>query len=401
MEYWPSELFKSAIDLNILLEGEKLLLGAKVSPYPDIEKAAEELCKIVKLISTLTERFYNGNKQVMAEKLGVSEAAAEVMHMFDEQLDNNVLVRGDLLYTSDGWRLVEINTGSFVGGMYKASLPRLAGWQMKQDVQKRWVRRTIEHWDLKEKTIVIVAPPEVVKEYYLQIRVYANEFSAQLGHDVSVTSPCDLTWNGSELVYDGKKVDTVYCIFNEDFVIEDRKSYEAIIYALHAKAVICPMGPAFNLLSNKGVFALLWQLVDSDRLEPEEISLITKLIPRTVWLEDSNLAWALKNREDLILKPANGYSGTEVFSGAEKTSTEWNIILTDSLKNECRSYVLQNYCESLTCEVATTEKQDEINIHDARVVWGIYCWRGLKTDPPCRLKIDPGWIADFCPSNCE
>lgn len=92
MEYWPSELFKSAIDLNILLEGEKLLLGAKVSPYPDIEKAAEELCKIVKLISTLTERFYNGNKQVMAEKLGVSEAAAEVMHMFDEQLDRKSVV---------------------------------------------------------------------------------------------------------------------------------------------------------------------------------------------------------------------------------------------------------------------------------------------------------------------
>ena len=28
------------------------------------------------------------------------------------------------------------------------------------------------------------------------------------------------------------------------------------------------------------------------------------------------------------------------------------------------------------------------------------CWRRPKTDPPCRLKIDPGKIADFSPSNC-
>jgi hypothetical protein len=28
------------------------------------------------------------------------------------------------------------------------------------------------------------------------------------------------------------------------------------------------------------------------------------------------------------------------------------------------------------------------------------CWRRPKTDPPCRLKIDPGKIADFSLSNC-
>ncbi len=32
---------------------------------------------------------------------------------------------------------------------------------------------------------------------------------------------------------------------------------------------------------------------------------------------------------------------------------------------------------------------------------GMYCcWRRPKNDPPCRLKIDPGKIADFSLSNC-
>ena len=192
--------------------------------------------------------------------------------------------------------------------------------------------------------------------------ILKDRFEAR-GVPTVVADPRDLTFDGTALVADGRRIDMVYRRVLVNDVIARADDCRVLVDAI-ARGAVC-MANAFGckIPHKKAFFALLTDdavtgpggpcpLTDAER------AIVAAAIPWTRVVEDVRttspqqttvdlLAYAREHRESLVLKPNDEYGGSGVTLGWETTVEEWDSALDTAVaasgpaESADRSWVIQ------------------------------------------------------------
>jgi Glutathionylspermidine synthase preATP-grasp len=146
------------------------------------------------------------------------------------------------------------------------------------------------------------------------------------------------------LLADGAPVDAVLRLFL--YALQPRsEGGDAFAEAVLTERVAMHTPEAACLLMNKRTLAWLWS--DLDLLAEPDQQLVTRHVPHTAYLPAGTgsggrlLREARARRAELVLKPAHGYSGTEVTVGPAVSGPDWDSALDGAAA--VGGYVLQEY----------------------------------------------------------
>jgi hypothetical protein len=277
----------------------------------------------------------------LRELLGVPEGRIQLLDD-SEPLTGRLInaIRSDLLLERGVPRMVECNVESALGGVLDAD-----------GVIKRWMDVYVDEPMFRD--LKAAAPPSAVDARFDAIRadvgpgqVTAMLFTAgggypgadrpnyminrlqpfadrgrELGVDL-VVYPVEWLEQDAEgrLVAGELTLDAVWRMFVPPYV-NDSPGMAAVRAAHEAGTFRMYLPSAVWLLSNKTIFAWLWD--DLDSLPDEDAEVIRAHIPRT-WVYGGELRQrAIEDRERLVLKPTDDYGGHGVFIGPLTSDEDW------------------------------------------------------------------------------
>ncbi|WP_122385352.1 hypothetical protein, partial [Pseudomonas savastanoi] len=284
-----------------------------------------------------------------------------------------------------------------------ASLPRLAGYSQANDVLESWAASFTKYYLLDStKHIVIVEDPKIFTALAPQFELLAKELRQQSGCNCSIASADQLSWDGTVLRLKGKDVDYIYRFFNEQDIIEQPETYQAITSAVASGAVSIPFGIQYNLINNKGVLALLWKLANDGTLGDDNAKLVKEWIPETYWLSPADIE-IFEDRRQWVIKPVNGACGRDVICGAELTEKEWADKIELFLSQPERSYVRQKFILPEIQNVTLGWGADESakTQEKMHVIWGLYVYGNDYLGGMVRgNSVDVGYVINHATGAC-
>jgi hypothetical protein len=277
----------------------------------------------------------------LRELLGVPEGRIQLLDD-SEPLTGRLInaIRSDLLLERGVPRMVECNVESALGGVLDAD-----------GVIKRWMEAYAEEPMFRD--LRAAAPPSAIDARFDAIRadvgpgkVTAMLFTAgggypgadrptyminrlqpfadrgrELGVDL-VVYPVEWIEQDAQgrLKAGDLTLDAVWRMFVPPYV-NDSPGMAAVRTAHEAGTFRMYLPSAVWLLSNKTIFAWLWD--DLDSLPDEDAEVIRAHIPRT-WVYGPELRQrAIDDRERLVLKPTDDYGGHGVFIGPLTSDEDW------------------------------------------------------------------------------
>lgn len=390
IESWGGGIAKRAHELTIVDSHEDVVIGGIAPDEAEFVAAGNKVSELLALIVEIHSCHFNGNVSVMADEVGFSTRAANILSSFPEKIRNEVFARGDIVRHGDKWKLVELNIGTTVGGIFYASMPRLNGLQQSYDVLSKWAELSVKNYGL-DGNIVFVEDSKYVEYMRLSLHVMSRELENILKRKIEIIGHKDLSWDGKQLFGSTGPVDCIYRLFNEKNVLDAEDEYYPIIAAVRSGAVKCPMGPNYNVLSNKGILALLWERACSGLLSPSQEELVREFIPKTQWMNASNSTWVIESRESLVIKPIDGSAGYEVYIGEEMDQLAWRKRVMEIIHgSEGKAYVAQEYVKPELMNVLLADRFGNIREEYQRVIWGLFTFGSEFLGGFIRSKPDLG-----------
>lgn len=371
MNKWSADVLRVARRMGILEPHESVLVGTPQVDEAEQQRLGRGISSLLALIVGLPARF-GGDLRRYGRQLGFSDPALDVLLRFGQDLSPDVFARADLVRCDGRWQVLELNVGSSVGGMFYTSLPRLAGHPHPHDALRGWAERIHTRFLADRTHVAIVEDPEIFAGLRPQFAALAEELAAVSGVRCSIVPADHLHWNGTELSTAGARVDCVYRFFNEHDVLRSPSLYRGPLAALTAGAITMPMGPHYNLINNKGVLAMLWDLYEQGRLSVSEAEVVRKWLAPTLWLSGDNMARIAGEREQWVLKPIDGACGRDVWCGQEMSDDAWGQRLSEVLALGPRRFVAQRFASPEQAEVAIAGPQGEAMGQGYKIVWGVY-----------------------------
>jgi hypothetical protein len=289
---------------------------------------------------------------------------------------NNLLARGDFIFSSSGLKCLEYNISADIGGwqmaMWEALYlknPIISDFLQQYQHKRKMNNENVLSILFKHLTaaaldkfpgisdflnIAVVTPVINSKE---TIKYLSNYFVQQtpmpagkkLDMDIRmiVCSYHDLKVLNNVIYYQGEPVHILVeqygGVVPPDFV-----------NAVKAGNVIIFNGHLTGLMSNKFNLAVLSENRDSDIFTADERETIEKYIPWTRKCIPSKTtfagepidleSFAYSQRERLVIKPSIGFGGQSVFIGKYMKEAQWQDVVNTAL--ETKKCIVQEYVES-------------------------------------------------------
>lgn len=395
------EVVRTAAERNALRPGARIILTP-----PVISKAEEQLmsaaCRdVLKIILTLHERIFDGDLRRLGRWCGYSEEMLDCLLVDAGSIGIEVLARGDMYETSSGWKLLEMNVGSNVGGMSFSTLTRLMERQgffagalarravVPVDSLRLWadfVRRLVSK-DGKRGVVrvALVESGEALRDMAHTLGIMARELSSADGIEAFVCSPEEFSLDDERLTHDGRQVDVVYRLFDLADILAGGAVYEKIFRALSGGKVEMPMGLHYKIFGNKCTLALLSDPAFSHHYSPEERDIIARHVPWTRVFDGDMLDAAVEGRDGLVVKPAEGYGGVDVVCGCDTTDDEWRTLLS-SLPAANEKHILQERLVPTTGELCLVAGNESAHFQTCQFLWGAYVFGGEFAGAILRAK---------------
>jgi hypothetical protein len=375
---------------------------APLQPWPVLIDAArrrhfERLAVgLARLVRSLPRRIFGGDAGRIAGFYGLDPRLAALLLAEPSGLEET-LCRGDFIDTEHGLKCIEVNVGAVAGLPYSAFAPlyaqhpEIARFAAEQGLgfdHTDTIRRLFEHvvndtsgapgWPAgRPLEILVVASdgrqtavdshPRAVYERIL------GEVAAAAGiaASVEVAPRSALRFSDAGVEAGGRRFDAVV----EQY---DVAPSEELYRAFKAGRVRLFTGSIGLITSDKRNLALLSRLCDSDLFEPDERELIRAAVP---WTRDVTPGVTSRggrklpmpellrrDREALVLKPADAYGGAGVHVGPHTAPEEWTQVVERALGE--RGWVVQEY---LAPRPQLFQAGDEgWAWHD--LVWGLYAF---------------------------
>lgn len=371
---WSPNLASIALSLGLIEKDEKVIVGGPSIEDRNFDQLQRSISTLLTMMCNVFRDDFSSDVVTAAHALGVPQSECDILRIFDEPITDLCLARADLVYYEGTWKLLELNIGSTVGGMFYSSLPRLSGFTQTTDALEAWATNTQRIFGINGPT-AIVEDSRYVSYVQRAFPACCKALSARTGNRVVICSHSELRWDGSSLSTREGEIEFLYRLFVPSDVLAAKKEYEAILDAMSHKRVKCPMGPKYNLINNKGMLAYLWSKYDRGELAGEEARIVRDLVTPTWWLDDFDLQSLISSRSDYIVKPSQGSCGIGILNGLDHSIEEWKHLMDEVLhSSSAKTYVVQPYLppESANVVLAGTDGSLENRMCD--LVWGIYVY---------------------------
>jgi hypothetical protein len=284
--------------------------------------------------------------------------------------------RADFVLTEDGPKLLEFNMGPGIGGWQINMFERL----YRSDPQINWIfadptaplstanpvgslvqhafatahRRLASTVSPCDMNLAIAVPPSLkdsAKELIVARRPAVGGNSGIGGRVISFTEDALIDHAGGVVSIDGVPVHAVLALtYSHETWVVDR-----LFEPFRQGDIILLNGPAAVLLGDKSAVALISEMGESGLLDPADHALVKKAVPWTRRLAGgASCTWrghcadlgetVLDNREQMVLKPANGTNGNGVLIGRHTDAAAWRAAVVRAIASD--DHVVQEYCPS-------------------------------------------------------
>jgi hypothetical protein len=391
------ELTVQQIRDHVYPEIAETIMGGRTLSRPaflerhEVQRLGEDMETIYRLVTGLPDKLFGGDLGAFAAAIGVTPGQVQAVLRGRGNAPSR-MARFDSYRDEQGFRVMELNMSSAIGGVEVArlnrsmlELPFIGKFAAENNLGFSDVMAEIleimlvEHnlpRDRRPVTAFCDFPASWVTLEKI-VRKNVTEFE-QAGFD---PIPChigelrleeDGVWHGD------RKLDAIYRLFvMEDLLAPDGPALiEPILRAAERGnvALFSPMDA--ELYSSKGALALLSDEANRHLFSPDELAVLDRFIPWTrmvrrgpvtvggqsVPLED----YAVDKREELILKPTLLHGGAGVTPGWQVEPAEWQRLLEEAYDEP---FVLQQRIHPYT---EPFPKADGPGVEDHVVLWGTF-----------------------------
>lgn len=283
--------------------------------------------------------------------------------------------RLDLTYTDEGFKILEVNMGSSIGGMefqnFEPLIKDLHTPLQDSNTEVEYVFRNTQSIYIQflidqiqasvenihdEINIFLVTADSKSTPEIQATQSFFNELLVNALHKVNKRGKAymdtlhSLKYTNDQLYYNNHRIHGVL-IF--DFALNDMSM--DIFRAFTTDKVYFPDHFGTKLLRDKRNLMLLRILAAKETFSTAENELILRHIPWTQVIKNEivsyddisvNLIELLKqNKDKFVIKIADGLQGTGVFIGKYTTKENWSAVIEEALIN--KKYIAQELCESL------------------------------------------------------
>ncbi|MFE9421330.1 hypothetical protein ACFYNO_00045 [Kitasatospora sp. NPDC006697] len=345
-------------------------------------------------LESLPDRLFEGDLAAFARAVGMTEVqVAAVLKGRGERMTRQS--RADLHRTADGFKMLECNLGSALGGLDNGEMaaallehPVLAGFAAEHrlthvDTTEVQVANTLLESGYARTDRPVVALADWPSSYQ-QLAPYNRLLCDRWAGYGLEAHPChlgELTVRQKRVWLHGRPIDLVVRTFMVEDLLESPGAPALMAPVLEAAEagwvrIFTPMET--EAFTSKGALALLSDERHRGLYDPAELAALDRLLPWTrlvregrVTLADGErgdlLAHALAHREELALKPTLSHGGRGVLLGwdREMTAERWERAVREAVDGP---YLLQRRAEPLPEQFL----DDSGEWSDWVVTWGVF-----------------------------
>ncbi|WP_329208556.1 hypothetical protein OG257_16990 [Streptomyces sp. NBC_00683] len=356
----------------------------------EIGAFADDLAAVFRILVSLPGRCFDGDLNRYGAAIGLPEELVEVMSE-GATGDPLLYARADAFHDGTGFRLLELNVGSELGGVDSAQLnraflevPAFRAFAEANDLghtdtmdhlvaELRAAAAGVEGADPVSPVVALIEGPDALGDHnsvFLSIQEDMSRHGIELllGEIQELTEETD-----GKLALHGRPVDVVLRYFAAGQIAGHPVARAALTrlnqaHAAGRTAQFTPLEGA--LFTSKAALGLLHLPAVRAALTDAERELVDRVLPRT-WVlgtegSDDALAHARAHRAALVLKPGIGYSADGVVIGRDVTDAQWEEALEATA---VRDYVAQ---ELVVPALETVVDPETGNTGEWVANWGIF-----------------------------
>lgn len=329
--------------------------------------------RLVDLVFYAFEKRYGADHLEFGRGLGKSEELIKLLLSLSPGIiSSSILARADIVRTAEGFKLIELNLGSQIGGMYYGSLPRLVGFAQQHDVLKGWCEYVLNRLD-EPGSMVFTDSVAGVKWMSPYCKQLSRELALHTGVETPLVSCEAFIYRGGKLYAGGREVKVIYSWLSDLEWYLQQPQTQPLIRALQDGCADLLMSPLAPVFADKGLFSMLWQMCQEGSLSVEQSAFLHAYVPFTQSLECADSHWLHSEQKRLVIKPTDGYGGHGVVVGSEVTAKTWQALIKDRLLQfEEKRYVVQLLAPALPQQVRVGCKSGSSSNAESHVVWGAF-----------------------------
>ncbi len=328
--------------LNSFYPGLQYLSRPIFVGYQEASSLHADVETVRSVLVSLPDRLYEGDFTAFAGDAGaegyeITALAASRSNPVSPQ------ARADLYQDASGFRLMEFNMGSALGGMENADLcramlrhPLLAGFAAAHrlgyvDTMREQVTNLRTAAGLAAGSAPVIAVTDWPSSYDRRLGPYMHNLARrwrELGLDAHGCHLGELEVRGGRVWLAGRAVDVISRMFLLEYLLEPGAAelMEPVLGAA-ARGQVAMFTPLDSeLFGSKAALAMLSDERNRHLFTAAELASIDRILPWTravrpgpVTLEDGQrtdlLDYAFGHQDDLVLKPTLRYGGQDVLPG--------------------------------------------------------------------------------------
>lgn len=329
----------------------RVLLRPMLLAGEDLAPLVRDLLDIFDLLASLPERLFDGDLRRYAAAVGLTPIEADMAVRMATPWPPVFLGRADLYRDAGGFKLLEFNLGSSLGGYQTGELNRI---MLQADLVREFADREGLRYvdtmpilaDMLRRSqpgsygrpgpvVAITEWPDTFSEWGPTVRSLAARLR-EFGVDARHCHLGQLREEHGSLTLDGTPVDTVFRHFTMAEVIGTRDGPSLVepVVRAHERGVADMFTPLSHaLLGNKLALTLLCEERHRDTFTSQELALVDRLLPWTRRLatgrvhidggEVDLLDLCLERKDELVLKAATQFGGRGVHTGWTMGERDW------------------------------------------------------------------------------
>ncbi|WP_103501520.1 MULTISPECIES: ATP-grasp domain-containing protein [unclassified Streptomyces] len=332
--------------------GGKALNRPVLLDSTDRRRLESDLNGLFHLLTTIPDRLFGGDHRAFARAVGMSPTQVDiVMRGAGRRLPP--MSRADMYREPGGFRLMELNTGSSLGGWQMGEFsrgvpadPAFRSFAEEENLTHpdpigeiaRVLRGDAAHagFDLPGRPVLALTEwPDSYTKTKPWLDFVVPDWLRH-GFDTVVCHLGEFDYRDGVPHIHGRKVDVVYRIFLPGEMGDEQRSHDLVdplLDAVSAGHTFLFAGLDCELYGNKGSLAMLSDERNRDAFSADELALTERILPWTRFLRDeevlragrrvSLLPHVLANKDQLALKPTLLYGGVGVVPGWSVGQDEW------------------------------------------------------------------------------
>ncbi|PIF30209.1 hypothetical protein CLU81_0620 [Flavobacterium sp. 9] len=358
------------------------------------EELKELSIKIPGLLKQIPTLYFKDDIKKLAEFYFEGDEMMTEFAMLCHKKDLEIGCRLDLTFTEDGFKVLEANIGSSIGGWQIQSFESLIRNNHPQLVNKDKIL------DYKGRNTLQIYMEFLIEQIIKQLGKQSTiNIFMEMG-DIEDESEKQESLNffdslfKEELANFGLKGGAYTGDINSlvltdgNLYLEDKVIHSLIVLAMGMNVtpavfrafmmdrIYLPDHLGLRMLGDKRNLSILLELAQNGKFSPDENALILKNIPWTSFIENKKVIFKdseyilqelLKTDKDkFVIKVARGFQGKDVFIGKFSTDKEWEEALELAMKNS--AFIAQEFSDSL--DFLAPSAKNEWTLH--KLIWGSF-----------------------------